>query len=95
MPNNYSIINSSVSDRAFLNHSEIGFSHKRKTRDLAGVAQWTECQPVNQSVTDSIPSQGTAWVASQVPSKGHERGNHTFMFLSLSPSHPLSLKINK
>ena len=26
---------------------------------LSGVAQWTERQPVNQSVTDSIPSQGT------------------------------------
>ena len=26
---------------------------------LAGVAQWTECWPVNQRVTGSIPSQGT------------------------------------
>ena len=26
---------------------------------LADVAQWTECQPVNQRVADSIPSQGT------------------------------------
>ena len=26
---------------------------------LAGVAQWIECQPVNQRVTGSIPSQGT------------------------------------
>ena len=26
---------------------------------LAGIAQWIECKPVNQSVTDSIPSQGT------------------------------------
>ena len=26
---------------------------------LAGVAQWTECQPVNQGVTGSIPSRGT------------------------------------
>ena len=25
----------------------------------AGVAQWIECQPVNQEVTGSIPSQGT------------------------------------
>ena len=26
---------------------------------LTGVAQWTECQPVNQRVTGSIPSHGT------------------------------------
>ena len=26
---------------------------------LAGVAQWIECQPMNQRVTGSIPSQGT------------------------------------
>ena len=26
---------------------------------LAGVAQWIECWPVNQSVAGSIPSQGT------------------------------------
>ena len=25
---------------------------------LAGVAQWTECQPVNQRVAGSIPSLG-------------------------------------
>ena len=25
---------------------------------LAGVAQWIECQPVNQRVASSIPSQG-------------------------------------
>ena len=34
---------------------------------LAGVAQWIECWPVNQSVTGSIPSQGKwlgcGWVA--------------------------------
>ena len=33
-----------------------------------------------------------AWVAGQVPSEGHVRGNHTLMFLSLSPSLSLSLK---
>ena len=32
-----------------------------------------------------------AWVAGQIPSWGHTRGNHTLIFLSLS----LSLKINK
>ena len=28
-------------------------------RALAGVAQWIECQPVNQRVTSLIPSQST------------------------------------
>ena len=32
---------------------------KSKFSALAGVAQWTECWPVNQGVTGSIPSQGT------------------------------------
>ena len=31
----------------------------RTVRDLAGVAQWTECEPENQKVAGSIPSQGT------------------------------------
>ena len=36
-----------------------------------------------------------ARVAVQVLSRGHVRGNHTLMFLSFSPSLPLSLKVNK
>ena len=32
---------------------------KRGNLALAGVAQWIECQPVNQRFTGSIPSQGT------------------------------------
>ena len=32
---------------------------KRENIFLAGVAQWIECQPSNQRVTGSIPSQGT------------------------------------
>ena len=32
---------------------------KRNHEALAGVAQWTKCQPVNQRVAGSIPSQGT------------------------------------
>ena len=57
---------------------------------LAGVAQWIECQPVNQKVTGLIPIRAHAWAAGQVPSGGHERHNHTLMFPSLSPSLPLS-----
>ena len=41
-----------------------------------------------------FPVRAHAWVASQVPSRGQTRGNHTSMFLSLSlsPSLLLSLK---
>ena len=39
-----------------------------------------------------FPVRTHAWVAGQVPSRGHVRGNHTVMFLSLP--FPLS-KINK
>ena len=46
-------------------------------------------------VASSIPSQGTWWVAGQVPSGGHMRGNHTLMFLSLSFSLPSPLSKNK
>ena len=37
---------------------------------LAGEAQWIECQPANQRVAGSIPSQPHAWVVGQVPSRG-------------------------
>ena len=63
---------------------------KKKERVLAGVAQWIEYQPVNHRVAGSIPSQGTAWVAGHVPSRGLVRSNHTLMFLCFSSSLPLS-----
>ena len=56
-----------------------------------GVAQWIECQPVNQRVAGSIPSWGTC----QVPGRGCSRGNHTLMFLCLSFSFPPPLSKNK
>ena len=40
-----------------------------------------------------FPVGAHTWVVGQVPSRGHVRGNHTLMFLSLSFSLPL--KINK
>ena len=43
----------------------------------------------------TFPVRAHAWVAGQVPSRGCMRGNHTLMFLSLSPSLSLCLKINK
>ena len=43
-----------------------------------------------------FPVRAHAWVVGQVPSRGHMRGNHTLMFLSLSFSLPSPLsKINK
>ena len=44
-----------------------------------------------------FPVRARAWVADQVPSRRHVRGNHTLIFLSLSfslPAPPLCLKIN-
>ena len=37
-----------------------------------------------------FPVRTHAWVWGQVPSRGRTRGNQTLMFLSLSPSLPLS-----
>ena len=62
---------------------------------LAGVAQWIERGLQTRGLLVRFPVRAQAWVAGQVPSGGHVRGNHTLIFLSLSPSLPLSLKINK
>ena len=64
---------------------------------LAGVAQWTECGPVNQKVAGSVPSQGTCLGRrpGQVPNWGHMRGNHILIFLSLSISFSSPLNMNK
>ena len=42
-----------------------------------------------------FPVRAHAWVAGQVPSMGHARGNHTLMFLSLSFSLPSPASKNK
>ena len=42
-----------------------------------------------------FPVRAHAWVADQVPSMGHSRGNHAWMFLFLSFSFPSPLKINE
>ena len=69
---------------------------------LAGVAQWIECQPVNQKVTGLIPSQGTCLGFRPGPHLGaHERQpidvslTHLCFSPSLSPSLPFSLNRNK
>ena len=33
-------------------------TEKKGNLDLAGVAQWIECQPVNQKVTGQVPRWG-------------------------------------
>ena len=78
----------------------LGFSLEiqiQEVRDAApaGVVQWIECQPLNQRVTNSIPSQGNAWVVGQVPIWRNTRDNHTLTFLSLSFSLFSLLSKNK
>ena len=59
-----------------------------------GSVDWVPaCEPKGWLIGFTVRAQ--AWVAGQVPSRGRTRGNHTLMFLSLSPSLPLSLKISK
>ena len=42
-----------------------------------------------------FPVRAHAWVVGRVPSRGHSRGNHTLMFLSLSFSLPSPFSKNK
>ena len=65
---------------------------------MAGVTQWIECQPVNQRVVGSIPSQGTClgygtspqlWRGGGV-SGGWERQPHIDVSLPLPLSSPIS-----
>ena len=42
-----------------------------------------------------FPVRAHAWFVGQVPCGRPTRGNHILLFPSLSPSFPLSLKINK
>ena len=67
---------------------------------LASVAQWIEYRPVNRKVASSIPGQGACLGCRSGPQLGmHERQliNVSLQCFSpfLSPSIPLSLKINK
>ena len=71
-------------------------------RALAGVAQWIEGQLATQKVSGPIPSQGTCLGYGPRPQWGVcERQpidvsiTHRCLSPSLSPSLPLSLKVNK
>ena len=53
-------------------------------RALAGVAQWTDCCPVNQRVAGWIPSQGTCLGCWTGPQPGaHKRQPHIDVSLPL------------
>ena len=56
---------------------------------LAGVVQWIECQPANQRVAGSIPSQGSCLGCGPCPQQGvHKRQPHidvSFLFPLPSP----------
>ena len=55
-----------------------------KSFALAGVAQWTKCQPVNQKVASWIPSQDTCLGCGPGPQWGvYERQTHTDVSLPL------------
>ena len=58
---------------------------------LAGMAQWIELGLWTKGSLVQFPFKAHAWVVGQVPNRGHVRGNHTLMFLSLSFSLPLPL----
>ena len=63
---------------------------------LAGVAQWIECQPVNQRVAGLIPDLGHMsgfWARSPVGAM-REATPHGYFSPSLSSPLPLSKKIN-
>ena len=83
--------------RADADWVESGLDRKKpgKNTALAGVAQWSECWPVSQRLTSSIPSQGTCLGSGPGPQQGlHKRQPHTDVSIPLSLLS-LSLKINK
>ena len=69
---------------------------KHASLALAGVAQWVERRPANQSVTSSIPLQGTCLGCGPGPPWGaRKRQLPALLFLSLSFSFPYPLFKNK
>ena len=62
---------------------------------LDGVAQWIECRLQTKGSLVQFPVRAHAWVVGQVPSRGHVRGNHTLIFLSLPFSLPSPFSKNK
>ena len=72
----------------------IMYEYRKQQSALAAVAQCIECRPANQRVAGSIPSQDTSLGCRPGPKLGAcERQPH--IDVSLSPTLPLCLKINK
>ena len=61
---------------------------------LVGLSGLSACFQTEGSPVQ-FPVWAHAWGAGQVPSWQRTRSEHTSMFLSLSPSLPVSLKIDK
>ena len=70
-------------------------SLKRLVGSLAGVAQWIECQLVNQGLTGSIPSQGTCLGCGGPGPQCGARKRQPHTDVSLPFSHPSPLSKNK
>ena len=75
---------------------------QESNKDLTGAAQWGGCRPAVLRVTDSIPSQGMCLGYWSGPRMGVRKRQPIDVSLThrcfspfLSPSLPLSLKINK
>ena len=69
---------------------------KRRQRALTGVVQWVGHHPEKQKVAGLIPDQGTCLGSVPDLRLGHvQEGTDQCFSLSLSPSLPFSLKINK
>ena len=68
---------------------------KKRIASLAGVAHWLSTSLWTDGLLVRSPVGAHAWVVGQVSNRGHMRGNHTLMFLFLSPTLLLCLKINK
>ena len=84
---------------ATLNGWTMSVSQKRNnTQALTSVAQLVGCHPAKWKVATSNPYKGTFGFGPQ-SGRTRQAANQCFsltlMFLSLSPSRPLSLKINK
>ena len=61
-------------------------NNQKLNKALAGVAQWTEHQPVNRRVAGVIPSQGTGLGCRPGPQLGsRKRRPHTDISLFLPP----------
>ena len=93
-------VNDSTIARKHVNLGESYFFLLLKNQRSPGWHSSVGQCPTKQKVAGLTPSQAHAWVVSRAPPTGaHRRGKQSMflasMFLSLSPSLPLSLKLTK